>query len=341
MTASEFPAEGPLTETPEPADEEPRRRKLLLLVLLLFLLVGLMLLAMWYLLFRQPIVPPLPLLPDSALPHYTSSVNDVPNPMGVATTSTGDRVYVSYSSTNSGVQIFDGSGQKVGDFESPGAGNHTPVYLAIDPLTQEVYVSDRAAGAIYIHDAAGKFRRQFKPASEIKGWQPLGLAFDAQGNLYVTDLSGDKMQVEVFDRQGKLVRTFAGGSGLSFPNGVTIDSAGNSWVTDSNNGRVLVFDPNGNQLSQIGRGVNDGKLGMPRGIVAAGDRIFVVDTTGQGVSAYRPLAGDGTPPDYIGFFGGPGVANGKFQFPNGIAADGRGRIYVVDSSNNRVQVWSY
>ena len=36
-----------------------------------------------------------------------------------------------------------------------------------------------------------------------------------------------------------------------------------------------------------------------------------------------------------------GVGDGQFQYPNGIAVDGRGRVYVADSFNDRVQVWSY
>ena len=36
-----------------------------------------------------------------------------------------------------------------------------------------------------------------------------------------------------------------------------------------------------------------------------------------------------------------GVSNGTFQYPNGIAVDGRGRVYVTDGGNDRVQVWSY
>ena len=44
---------------------------------------------------------------------------------------------------------------------------------------------------------------------------------------------------------------------------------------------------------------------------------------------------------YLGFFGGQGVTNGTFQYPNGVALDARGRIYVTDAGNDRVQVWSY
>ena len=45
--------------------------------------------------------------------------------------------------------------------------------------------------------------------------------------------------------------------------------------------------------------------------------------------------------EYLGSFGSQGVANGQFSYPNGIAVDGRGRLYIADSTNDRVQLWSY
>jgi DNA-binding beta-propeller fold protein YncE len=71
------------------------------------------------------------------------------------------------------------------------------------------------------------------------------------------------------------------------------------------------------------------------------DRVFVVDTTGGGASVFRTLVEGQARPEYLGFFGGPGVADGEFQYPIGAAVDDRGRVYVADTANNRVQVWSY
>jgi DNA-binding beta-propeller fold protein YncE len=340
MTATQVP----LAETPEPAteEEEPRRRRrLLLLLFLLFLLFALLILALWYLLFRQPITPSIPGIPDASLPHYSTSIYGVDGPIGVASTASGDRVFVSQGEGIPGVLIFDGNGTKVGEFAVPPGPTHLPAYLAIDPLTQEVYVSDRMAGTIYIYTAAGRLQREFRPVQKTDGWQPLGLTFDSAGNLYVTDLSGTAMQVEVFDRKGALLRTLGADANLLFPNGVSLDAAGNAWITDSNNGRLLVFDPAGKIIAQIGRGVGEGNLGMPRGVVVADQRVFVADNTAFGVFAYRPLGGDTKGIEYVGFLGGEGVTDGKFEYPNGIAADGRGRIYVTDSGNDRVQVWSY
>jgi sugar lactone lactonase YvrE len=43
----------------------------------------------------------------------------------------------------------------------------------------------------------------------------------------------------------------------------------------------------------------------------------------------------------VGSFGNQGREDGTFLFPNGLATDTRGRIYVADRENNRIQVWGY
>jgi DNA-binding beta-propeller fold protein YncE len=320
-----------------------RRRKFLLLLGLLITLLALLGLAIWYLLFRQPIPLPLPLIPPTAIPAYTTSIYGTDGPVGVAVSRSGDRIYVADAEGERVVRVFDASGAELGVLQPPvetGA-EHVPVYIAIDPTNQEVYVSDRPTGAIYVYDRAGTYQREYRPAEAITGWQPLGLAFDAGGSLYVTDLSGIQ-RVLKFDPTGKLVLTLGADEGLLFPNGVAVDKNGRVYVTDSNNGRLLVFEPDGAIVGKIGRGAGSGNLGLPRGIaVDDSGRVFVVDSSAQGVLVYSTLADDQQQPEHRGFFGSPGVADGQFAFPMGIAVDDRGRVYVADTANDRIQVWSY
>ncbi len=114
------------------------------------------------------------------------------------------------------------------------------------------------------------------------------------------------------------------------------------YVTDSNNGRLLVFAPDGSIVARVGRGAGKGNLGLPRGVaVDAEGRVYVVDSSGQSVFVYGQYK-DGAPGlDFLGSFGTAGVANGAFAYPNDIAVDARGRLYVADSANDRVQLWSY
>lgn len=329
---------------PAQVDEEPsrRRRRKVVILLLLFVLMALLLgVAIWYFLFRQPI--PIPVIPPAAIPSYATSLYGTSDPSGLAVTDSGDRIYVTETEGDRVVRMFDAGGKELAVLRPPvetGA-EHVPVYVAISPTTGDVFVSDRPAGAVYVYNRDGAFQREFRPAVAIEGWQPLGLAFDGVGNLYVSDLVAAQ-QVHKFDPAGKLLLSFGADEGLSFPNGIAVDAAGLVYVTDSNNGRLLVFNPDGTLRAKIGRGAGFGNLGLPRGIaIDSQGRLFVVDSSGQGVLVYEVLAGDQTQPEHRGFFGGHGVDDGQFAFPMGVAVDGRGRVYVADTANDRIQVWSY
>ena len=168
-----------------------------------------------------------------------------------------------------------------------------PVWVAIDPLTSEVYVSDRPTGSIYVYNRDGAYQRTLTLAKPIEGWQPVGIAFDKDGLLYVVDLAGPSPMVEVFDRTANLVRTIGEASQMSFPNGVAVDKDGNVYVADSNNGRLLVFDTAGGLRAQVGRGSGQGNLGLPRGVaVDGGGKVFVGDATGQGLFVFRAPSAD-------------------------------------------------
>jgi sugar lactone lactonase YvrE len=136
--------------------------------------------------------------------------------------------------------------------------------------------------------------------------------------------------------------TFGESEGMSFPNGVAVDRDGLVYVADSNNGRLLVFAADGELLAKIGRGAGAGNLGLPRGVAIDGQgRAFIVDSSGQGVLVYAVLETGTTQPEHLGFFGGHGTADGQFAFPMGVAVDAQGRVYVADTANGRIQVWSY
>jgi DNA-binding beta-propeller fold protein YncE len=335
-----LPAGAPLAVEVDP-ERRRRRRKIVLLLLLLGSLVILLGIAIWYLLFRQPI--PLPIVPTTLVPSYSTSIYGASDPSGVAVSPSGDRIYVAETAGDKVVRMFDSGGNELGVLRPPveTGTEHVPIYVALHPTTGDVYVSDRPMGAVYVYDRDGDFRSEFRPALAIEGWQPVGLAFDAAGNLYVTDLSGSA-QVHKFDSTGKLLLTFGGDQGMSFPNGVAVDADGLVYVTDSNNGRLLVFGTDGSLVSKIGRGAGAANLGLPRGVAIDGQgRAFVVDSSGQGVLVYAVLSSGQEQPEHLGFFGGHGIANGQFAFPMGVAVDTHGRVYVADTANGRVQVWSY
>ena len=326
-----------------------RKRKRILLALLALLVLLFAILFGWYLSTRKPLTE-LPGLANDKMPHYVSSFYGSSRPIGVAVSPSGDRIYVTESEGTQLVRVYDRAGKKLGTLQPPkstGAA-HVPVYVAVDPMTSDVYVSDRPAQSVYVYDAKGTYRRTFTPRGDLGGgWQPLGLAFDKGGKLYVTDVSGKAHRVLVFGRDGTLLRTLGATDKLLFPNGIALDSQGTAYVSDSNNGRLVTFGPAGKLATTINRGVGQGDLGLPRGTaIDNSNRLYVVDTSAHTIKVYR-ITAEKSPSakspsvKYIGSFGEEGQIDGTFEFPNGVATDARSRLYVTDRENNRVQVWGY
>jgi tripartite motif-containing protein 71 len=313
---------------------------------LLIALVILALLFAWYLMNRKPLTE-LPGLSQTKLPHYEFSIYGTSHPLGVAATASGDRIFVTESDGTRVVHVYDAKGKAVGTLNPPKSTgpSHIPIYVAINPTTQDVYVSDRVTSSIYVYDATGTYLRTFAPKGNLGGkWNPLGLAFAPDGSFYVTDVRGPGSKthrVWSFAPDGRLVRSIGAPGLLNFPNGIVVDARGNIEVSDSNNGRLVIFNAAGKTLAMISQGLGEGDLGLPRGAaIDDAGRLFVADTADHMVRVYTIDESKATP-TYIGSFGGEGLLDGTFEYPNGVATDKRAHIYITDRENDRVQVWGY
>lgn len=320
--------------------------------MLIALLVALLLIAagLWYFLARKQLpIPEVP--PDRGVnpPQYLYSItgsgdNSLIRPVGVAV-GQDNRVYVT-DTTRSRVQVFTSPGAFLFAFNKAGATTMlSPISAAISP-DGLVYITDRGRHMLWVFTPEGKYVRTIKgpPKTDKKApynWYPVGMTFDARGNLYVTDILHQD-RVLVYDKRGKLLFKFgrhgqavkstnpSTGGLFWFPDSLTLDNRGNIFVADANNRRVQVFDRKG----KFGRIISTG--GVPRGIKFWDiGLMMVVDTMGHDVGMWDKKGNN------LGYFGERGVDLGQFRYPQSIAIGPDKKIYVSDPYNNRVQVWGF
>jgi DNA-binding beta-propeller fold protein YncE len=291
----------------------------------------------WYLITGKPISQ-LPGINVAVAPTYQFSINGLSRPQGVAVDSQDDRIYVTQSSGDRAVKVFDLQGNALSTLATPQDGrDHNPLYVAVDPVTRDIFVSDRGANAIYQYNVGGAYQGEVK-VDGIDHMGTLAIAIDSKQNIYVADAASTPQRIVEFRADGTKVATFGETANLSFPNGLVVQGDGSLVVADSGNSRVIVFEPNGTVRGALERGSMDAALGMPRGLaVNAKGTLYVVDTVNQVV---RVFANDPSGlPTFSTSFGDVGELDGQFNYPNGIATDAQGRVYVVDRENGRLQVW--
>jgi len=125
---------------------------------------------------------------------------------------------------------------------------------------------------------------------------------------------------------------------LGKPKGMCSDKDGNIVMAEPHYQRVNVFTPEGKLVTQWGEhGTNVGQLIMPRAVAmnSLGDYLIPEYTLVDRVQEFSP---DGK--KVIRAFGQSGTGNGEFSRPEGICVDASNRIYVADSCNHRIQIFS-
>jgi len=127
------------------------------------------------------------------------------------------------------------------------------------------------------------------------------------------------------------------------PWGVAVDANGDIYVADTWNGRIQVFDSQGNFLRKWGVfATTNGELGDPnalfgpRGMTITLDgSLAVADTGNKRIVVYRPSG------ELVNQMGGGGVVPGRFEEPTDVKVDPTdGSLLVADAWNQRVQRFS-
>jgi sugar lactone lactonase YvrE len=185
--------------------------------------------------------------------------------MGVATNSKG-HLYVFTRSANTRLFEFDQNGTYVREI---GAGSYAMEFahsVRVDPQ-DNVWIVDEGTNLVVKFSPAGKVLMVLghrpdavagavatptgptPPAQKYTFGRPSDVAWDSQGNIFVTDGYVNHRVVK-YDKDGRFLAQVGSekpGSAvgeLNLPHGLSVDLAGNVYVADRTNTRMQVFDNN-------------------------------------------------------------------------------------------------
>jgi streptogramin lyase len=180
-----------------------------------------------------------------------------------------------------------------------------------------------------------------------------GVAIDRHDNIWVAERCGadtcagsDLAPILEFNPAGTLLKSFGAGM-FVFPHGITVDHDGNIWVTDGQGKdgkgqQVFKFSPDGKVLLTLGKagvaGTGPDTFNMPSAVaIAPNGDVFVADGHGgDSNSRIVKFTKDGT---FIKTWGKKGTAPGEFDIPHCLTFDSKGRLFVGDRNNNRIQIF--
>lgn len=147
----------------------------------------------------------------------------------------------------------------------------------------------------------------------------------------------------VFNPSGKLVKSFGDGMFVQ-PHGLTVDREGFIWATDAQardgkGQQVFKFNRDGKVLMTLGKagvgGDGEDTFNGPSDVaIAPNGDIFVSD--GHVNNRVVKFSKDGK---FIKTWGKKGSGPGEFDVPHTLAFDAKGRLFVGDRSNCRIQIF--
>lgn len=303
MTTSEIIPE---TSTPPSDEKEERKRRILLLVLLLLLLLICVIGCVFirYLIKPEPItdIIPVPQTIVSYPPSYVYSITGVDSPVGVAVSPDGKRVYVTESDGERLIKVFSVDGKALFNFSPPGTNksSRSLTYISIDS-NGRVFVVDRAANAIDIFDADGKYLDaiigQDMTVSKFLDQKLPGGLPDGSSYYFVGNLS--RMVHYTLPGQAEQTISYPPLEKNFTPQGIRFDKLGNLIYSD---------------LTQSDHSVH----------------IVTADILVKPLKEFDPT--------FIAF-GTQGQETGQFDFPQVAVTDSKGNFYVSDGNNGRISAW--
>ena len=217
---------------------------------------------------------------------------------------------------------------------SPRFAFDTPIGVAV--CWSGVVVTDARLGQVTLLD------RKLRPARDLATGlaRPTGIAC-VEDRIYVVETAAHRILVLDASGRSEAVRIMVQGrrgdgpAEFNFPSALTWHD-GSVWVGDTLNFRVQRLDAKSTEFQHEFGQLGDAPGEMPRIKALAVDargHVWISDAHLDQIGLY---AADGT---FLTELGGSGSEPGRFSFPAGIAAHEDGRVAVVDSLNQRIQIF--
>ena len=196
----------------------------------------------------------------------------------------------------------------------------------------------------YPHEGGDlKYRVQIRfgkePDSMPEGWEfgrVSAVANDSAGRVFVFHRNLKIDPLVVFDAGGKYLRSWGKGV-FANPHAVRIDRDDNVWLIDTGIHQVMKFTGEGQLLMTLGvkgkAGTDERTFNRPTDVAFAANGDFYV-SDGYGNSRVLKFSRDGK---YLLDWGKRGAGPGEFNLPHQVQLDSKGRVWVSDRENNRIQ----
>ncbi len=188
-------------------------------------------------------------------------------------------------------------------------------------------------------------------ALNVELLSPDFVVVDGNGNFYFSDLTHNR--VFKVDTSGNITtfagtgnQGFSGDSGpatsadLYFPRGITVDSNGNVYFSDSGNDRIRKVDTSGTITTVT---INGGNLFGPRGLdIDSQGNLYIADNVNEVIRKVDASTGDiSTIAGQVltsGFSGDGGLAtNALLNSPRDVVVDDNGNVYFSDGQNHVIR----
>jgi YVTN family beta-propeller protein len=247
------------------------------------------------------------------------------------------------------------------------------LYVADLQNSRVLFYPAGSTTATRVYGQGGSFSTGTQNASGINANSlnnPVGLALDSSGNLYVADWNNNRVlfypagsttATRVYGQGGLFSTNSANNGGVSAaslngPQSVALDSNSNLYVADTYNNRVLFYPSGSTTATQVygqggsfttstanNGGVSATSLNNPYGVALdSGGNLYVADYNNNRVLFYPPANTTATQVyGQLGSFAANTANNGgvsatSLDSPVAVALDSSSNLYVADYNNNRV-----